>query len=592
MSELYLRREFTATPLGDGTALVLASAGPALRLDAELAGVLTRRREPDSLAGHAAHLARTLNHPPAARGELLARVERLVAQGLLVRWPAPTADDQPAAIRWLGVPTRDRPAALARCLKSHLVHVHEKGRRLDVSVIDSSGPDGAAATRVVVAALAAEFGCRVALVTAEERRAYAGRLAAAAGVPPDVALFALVADERWLDTGCNRNALLLAHVGRAFLGSDDDVVAAPRAAASFDRVALTSAGQPSAVGLFRDEPEALAAVPAWSGSLLDAHERLLGRALGGLLGAASGWEEMGPELSRLAGEGRGDVRVTTTGILGDCGSRYPTFYLWEASTRSQLRALPDEEFRALVESRQVLRAPAAPTVGTGAVLMTTHVAFDHRRTLPPFFPAFRGQDLAFGRLLRGACPDALIAHLPCAIRHVPAVARRASADCLWPVPGRLSFATLLSACLALAGHGLGGAIGEERRLFLLGRTLRELAEGPPEELRAQLHEHLATSLATQVAGWREELEAPGPHSPWRRSLRRFVEESLEGLAALRPMEPVELGELGPAAEAEALRLLRRYGQLLERWPELVAAARTLAAAGRGLIAEEGTDDRH
>ncbi|HEY0709950.1 MAG TPA: hypothetical protein VGG33_24260 [Polyangia bacterium] len=223
-------------------------------------------------------------------------------------------------------------------------------------------------------------------------------MATRAGVDPEVAHFALadLLDCRH-DTGSNRNALLLAHIGHAFVSSDDDVLCEPRLAPDNGSwLHLTGKSAPTRVRLFGSVEEANAAHPITNACVFAAHEALLGKSVGALLAArpasATKTDDLGSGTRRALVAGKARVSVTSSGIVGDCAARFPDFYLWEPEVRSQLQDASFETYRSLVESRQISRSAATLTIASSPFLMSTHLAFAGDVVLPPFFPVLRGID--------------------------------------------------------------------------------------------------------------------------------------------------------------------------------------------------------
>src|SRR5579884_1472333 len=130
--------DLVRVPLGDGAELVYAldrrearSLSPlAVRL---LLGCPTFATLPE----HAGRLLRELNAAPGGLPTLLHELSALAAAGLLVSSAdlearaRPRSDAAPPPITTVGVPTRDRPDCLRRCLESHLEAARRRGRKVD-----------------------------------------------------------------------------------------------------------------------------------------------------------------------------------------------------------------------------------------------------------------------------------------------------------------------------------------------------------------------------------------------------------------------------------------------------------------------------
>ncbi len=591
-----LRRPYQAFPVGSRVLIVGKEPTRPALVPAESAAALARCLGPATLAEHAETARRALKLSEAAGAGLAAGLRLLWDHGFFVPWPVGDAGETGAArLSTLAVLTRNRPEALARCLVSHLGHAARAGRTLELAVVDSSDSEEIRrANREVVVQAAAGRPIRVRYADPDAKRGFADRLAARSGVPADVIQLALMGASGFgHDAGANRNALLLGLAGQAFISSDDDVVCEVRRrhpAAAARRLRLTSRADPTEVQLFESLAAAQAAVPPEEVDLYDRHERLLGWRLPALLQAGTAEDlaadSVGPLLWDLVAEARGRVAVTSSGLLGDSGARYPAVHAWSKSgVIDQLLAADDDSYRRLLESRQLVRAVDCPTVTPGPFLMSTHLGLDARQPLPPFSPTFRGQDMVFAALLRLALADALTGHLPQTVLHVPVQPRRDSLAALWRPPGPPAFATLLTAALGWVGRQAAAPAGAPR-LRAIGRGLRDLVRLDPAEvtyaLRSQLAETSSRALSQQLAryaGHRTD------DRRWVRDLRRLFDHRLAELQG--PFAPAaeEIVRTGSAnAAAETLALIDRFGELLELWPDLQRAAGELLEREQGLFA--------
>jgi hypothetical protein len=600
-SQLFVRRDLTATRIGRGETVVSWPAGGIVqRLPDPLAAALLSCRRFDTLAGHVERALSELKLPGSLRAPLAQGLERLAAQGLLMngRDLAALPPEAPAAIDTLAFLTRDRADAFARCLDSHLDHAARFGRHPAISVMDAStDPEQRTRTRAAALAAGERRGLPVRYADRDARAAFAERLARAAGLPPDLLRFALGDPHGCgMDAGANRNALLLAHPGRLLLTSDDDVLCEPhRSPAADPKLRLTADNDPTAVTLFTDLATARAECPPSPADLFAAHEALLGRGLGALLAARdpeqTAIDPLAPSLLRALAGGGARVAVTSSGILGDCGARFPSFYLWRPEVRAQLAALEPEAYAARVLSRQIQRLAPGPTVTSGAFFMSTHVAYDQRAALPPFSPTLRGQDLLFGRLLKTCWEDQLIGHVPAAVLHVPADPRTAAPDRLWPADRTPAWGHILDACLRKLDPLADAAAPGEARLRLIGRGLRELAAGEPPELDRLVRSASADSAGARLRVWSELLSlAPAPPTRWWVDLERQYQETVPLLSPQVEAAAAELVERRGLPEAKRLTrvLLADFGQLLDAWPAILDAARALDRQDRGLFAPESS----
>jgi hypothetical protein len=600
--ERFICRDVIATRIGDGKTIVQTSdgGGRSLLPNAVALALLGCQRL-DTLAGHASQAIRRLDLPASLQPVLEHELALCARAGLLAGWKELAREPlaQPTAkLRALGIVTRDRPHALARALRSHFLHAQRFGRNLHAVVVDSSRTKTTAAeTHSAALAIGRQFDSSVRYLHAHDHIRYANRLAARAGLNPEVVLFGLTdLFDCGHDTGSNRNALMLAQAGQAFLSSDDDVVCEPRRApASGQSLRIASGPTPTRVRLFQSAQDAEAAFPVADACLFSAHEALLGRSANSLLAGRAASEVTIDQLnSSVRGailDGRARVVITASGIVGDCAAKFPAFYLWEPEVRRQLKNADLETYRSLVESRQISRTAPTPTIVSSPLIMSTHLAFAGDTFLPPFFPVLRGQDLSFGRRLHLTTEGNMIGHVPLGIRHAPMEERRASLDQIWDQSTMPSFAFVLESCLKAAAEGSRHASPGSARLRLVGRNLYEMASLAMPEFNIQLRQALFDSIQIQMLRWEAMIASDGATSSlWLNDLRRRRQYAVDRLLEQNELAASELVPLHGVAKAREAtqRLLRRFGELLECWPFIVDAAKDLEAEGHGIFSQVDT----
>lgn len=558
------------------------------------------RPAPEALDQRARRLAEEL---PSGGGvaEWRQELQRLVAAGVLVSKrdllavPRTGPAAPPARVEMLAVPTRDRPAALRRCLQSFLDHARAHGRALTLVVADST-PEGPAAQqeRAALEAWAQGAGAPLLCAGLSDKASFAVRLAAVTGVAPRLVEFALGVGGGWPggDTGANRNALLLGLAGAPFLMADDDTRASFRALGRpGDDLVVSGDADPTRVSLFRDREAVERATEAVSVDLLAEIERHLGAGAGALLARQ-------PLSSvRLHGFNRAlvarlqareaQVAAVSTGLWGDSGVRFPGFYLWSGAHLREQLCQGEARYAELVSSREVVRQAAARTLASGPFLMSTCVALDGRLPLPPFTPAGRGEDLVFGQTLASMSDASFLVHLPCCVAHAPTDGRSARAPALWDSSGAVELPAIVEACLAMAAAGVEVARSGEARLRLLGAHLEAMAERPWPELERALQRQLWFGLVRRLEAWDLDLARHGAAAPyWARDLAACRAGVFEQARHGAPVIPgvFEVGR-APAEAAAALQaFLVDLGRLWQSWPALVAGARRLREAGTGLFA--------
>lgn len=540
-------------PLGDGRELAVSeitgasSVLPSADVDALLACGPLR-----SLAEHATELK--LPAPPAfleqaAADGLLLSDGKIVA---LARRRVRPAPPPPAA---LAIFTCRRPEALARCLAGF--------KAPELAVYD----DGADAPAAVPP------GVRYA--GPAEKLRYLDLLAKEADVDPALAAFALgETGFAGFRAGGNRNAAFFDQIDRLYVAVDDDTVA--RFASTPEALPGQSLGfeqAPFESWSYPDRDAALRANPAVELDFLAAHAALLGRSPGAA--AALEVESIGPGLLRRLRHEECFAAVTMSGLLGD-GAMATASWLLTLDPRSRGRiAGSDAAWESAKASREVLRVARRPSFTDHATLLTYACGYDGRAVLPPFMPYGRNEDAAFVVALLRCVPGALIGHLPVAILHAPEAGRSYELA----AGGGIGLGELLAACIGSLAAAPGIA-GSDDAYHAVGGHLRDIAgmsDADYDEILRGLFWPRRCGRLSQIE--KELKESPG--CPARaRDLARALETLLGSLLKPDFAVPKDVpGADAAAKRANAKAFLGRYGELLEAWPTLVAAARRLRSGG-------------
>lgn len=572
-------------PAGRARSLAVPPGTEGARLvDARDATLLQQCRTFKPLQDHAREICRRLGwdagHEPAVRE----RLERLAGGGLLLsrgelsrRCAELPRSQPPPPLEQIAVLTRDRPESLAACVESILANLRDHGRAPRILVADDT-PDPArrTETREMLARLGTRFGLGIAVAGPEERQRFVREIVRRGGFRPEAAEFGFAdVQGSGFAPGLNRNLLFAETAGSLFACVDDDTVCTPAPVPESRPGPLVygSTSDPSAFWFHSSRDEACRAVRPERRDYLSLHEQLLGRPV------LSGFVPLSPEIDGdlssilrwlTAGEGR--VRVTQTGLYGDSGLGSPVG-LFALTGRSRERLVRSEQdYRTALSSREIVRGVAAPTLDPGRSFMAYSVAFDNREFLPPFMPAFRGEDDVFATLFRRCLDRDRIGHVPWTILHAPRRSRALSPDQFWPSVLATPLRSLVVSCIASAS--VFPSWDPRKKLAVIGRHLEELGAIPARDFR----EFLRRMQWDDLMRWRRTLEAmlqtsQGAPVYWARDVEQALERSAELLGTDRLITPCELG-LDAAQE-----FIRRFGTFLTIWPQLWEAARDARAAG-------------
>jgi hypothetical protein len=483
----------------------------------------------------------------------------------------------------LGVPSCDRTDVLARGLESYMQNSRDHGRDVEFVVVDDSRTAAARiGNRARLRTLRRRFGTTVRYGSRRERARYALALARESGVPVPLVRFALIGNDLpGISTGACRNALLLHAVDEAFVHVDDDTVCrVAQAPGARPGVAAVAARNVVEHTVCATAEEARARVTFATVDYFGLYQAALGRSACDLLSAASSDPALvESDFVRRLQARRSRVAVAMLGVVGDSGFGSTEMYLFlaEARSRGHVIGFPGGHRRAF-ESHQLIRATPLTTVMDGGVCMGIALGLDHRSLLPPFTPMLRNSDGIFANVRQACLPATAMAFLPWVVEHTPPVIRRSSFDAVLGGAGAVGLPSLLS--WFIRGYDASGA-GEEPadRMRALGRHLVALGREPIGEYRARCRQLLRARVATFVR-YVETFEAACGEAPieWRQDLAAYLASAtrhVEGENGVAPRDLLAHGLSPRDAVTRGQTFVAAYGELLEAWPTLVAAARRL-----------------
>jgi len=469
----------------------------------------------------------------------------------------------------VGIVTRDRLPSLVACLESYLGNCRRHARSPEFVVTDDSpGEEAAGRTKAALRILAERFSTRLRYAGPKEKLRFAAALAAESAVSSEIIHFALFGDPRCdRTTGANRNSLFLDTAGSLLLAVDDDtscrIAEAPERAAA---LAFDSGYDPSEFWFFPDRALAAQSVSFVDVDILGCHEALLGSDVAGL-GA--------PE------ESTGTVAMTLNGLLGDSGMASPRYYLaLTGVSRDRLVASP-QAYRSALESREILRFAPQPTISSGPFCMTTFLGLDNRVLLPPFFPVQRNSDGIFGLMLRKCLDGSRTAFLPWILLHAPEPPRMFTPEDLWADAEAVRMPDVVMAGI-LSHDASSGHFSAATRLSGLGKHLQWLGSLSSTDFEARLRTvqqfrnfAFITLLQSQLR-----THAASPDF-WADDVRRMIDLMSRAPAAEDYLVPRDLRQGRDVGTARELgrELIGKFGELLEAWPALVAAATRVRAKG-------------
>jgi hypothetical protein len=541
---------------------------------------------------HAATVARRTGLP--ADG-VTQRLYDFVDQGLLVsqqhvvaraRAAAKADADATPTLDRVAVITSDRPASLATCLRSYR---ERYGAELELIVFDDSAD---AATRAENRRVAGEAGGRIMYAGEDEKRRLVTELAARSGVELDVVRAAVTDfDGYTFHSGANRNAVLLDAAGGAVLMVDDDTTArAAHPADAGDGLRLSSRPDPWSLHFFARIEDALGAADWRDADLLAWHRRFLGRSPAvcafdpaarvmplplDVNGDSLDLNEADTALLAAFSRGRGRVVVTCAGMAGDSGMDGPLPFLWvQGAARERLL----ENYESHRTTRAIHRGADVATVSNTRFLMTPHVAFDVRATIPPFSPVLRGEDTAFGDVLRSCAPESYIAFLPWSVEHAPPGRRAADFDQVLRSVGR-THANGIIRDLAHAYEPAPGVTDTAMRLRSFGGYLTALGAMSPADFDALVRYQIMAAVGRRIEMLTRAIDVnSGQPEQWAEDCATVMAEGLRVLTEDALVVADIPGDTPNERHRRFQRLLYRFGRVIDAWPALLEAAADMRVA--------------
>ena len=531
---------------------------------------------------------------------------RLVAAGALISseqllgaCTAMRTEEPPPPIAFVGFPTGgNRGPLLARALESFALNLREHGRTADFVVADSSTrPEDQTAFRAQAGELAQRFAVPVFYSGEPERRRFAAALVKRGACQPETIEFALLDPlGTGFACGANRNALLLHGAGGLLCSADDDVICRLSLLPEVrpERVSMFSNCDPFARWLFPDRESALREARIVERDFLAAHEEMLGRCVGeffppGMKGEELSLVDAGDDLLRRLAVGPAQVRTSYLGHFGDPGIPSSTYYLYYERANRDRMVASEEHYRAALASRSVLAAVPALSIGDASVSPGMAMGLDHRELLPPFFPVLHAEDFVFGATVWQCCTGSVAGHLPLAIQHDPPPGK----TILLPSdlgPQRrvvlFEFAHLIRRVIRDVELPQHASTAE--RIPALGRALSELAAMPAVDFLEVLRQKILEHESEKLGYLHKQLEQGELPEFWRRDVEDFL---LNAHASLQQEDfdiphDLKTGRTPTENRVFMQELFRRYGQLLQEWPAIVAATGELRAAGIGLATHD------
>ena len=374
--------------------------------------------------------------------------------------------------------------------------------------------------------------------------------------------------------GRSRTLALLLSVGfRAIVLDDDILCQAVRPAVPEEGIAI-GVDQTREASFFSDRDSLMAHAAPLEASPLTLHAQVVGATLSEVVHGLNGGDV---EPSQLTGANaamtniwRADspVLITQSGSWGDpgTGDAHWTLNLGEFSV-SRLLTAP-QGVTAAIENRCAWLGSPRPSIVKMA-FMSQMTGLDNSALLPPYFPAFRGEDLLFASMVEAMHPRGAVLEHGFAVPHLPG--KRERKTLRDPIASAGSIG-LFSAYLTNR-IDYTDANNPEDRLAMLAQDFRRIADKNTADLLMDYRREVAKGHAMSLFLLSDQRRRTQDMNSanWTGYLDRGISEMQSALQ--REWSPTDLEDVpeGTSAEqaVEGFRgFLRGYAAALDAWPAI------------------------
>lgn len=533
----------------------------------------------DTIANHTKRLCSTR---PELRGQesgVESTLKQLADAGFLlmgedIRQRLVNAPKRTLAPSRVLVITCDRPAAVERLLESMLRSGNLSRHDGLYLVDDSRKQENRSANQELVEKFNMRSAKDMAYFGAEQQLALQNTLIHALPEHEQGIRF-LIDPEQWTGYktyGRSRTLALLLSVGYRAVVLDDDVTCqAILPPVQEDGISLSGQRQ---AAFFPDRETLLAHGNPADFDPLSGHLQYLGQSLGASLKDLAGGDLDGQWLARTNAamlnelDPRSPVLVTQCGAWGDPGTGSAHWCLnLDESSIERLVSAPHGMVNAVENRCNWLGCPR-PTLHKMA-FMSQMTGIDNTHLLPPYFPAFRGEDLLFGTMIETMYHQGAVLEYGWSVPHLPLEARNMSIR--EPIAGEGG--VVLFSRYMTENIDYKDASNPERRLRDMADDARRMSARSDKELlldyRREQAKGQAHALLLAKSQAERALELPSIN--WQSYLQRGVEEverSLDELHSPTRISGVPEGVTDAALLEQFRALALGWAAAIEAWPAM------------------------
>jgi hypothetical protein len=543
----------------------------------------------NTVEAHAAHLASTRAELSGKEAMAASALNNLKSGGMLLEAGnicsrlAQVVSKQPAPTR-VFIITCDRPAAVERLLDSTLRAGQLSQHDALFLIDDSRNPDNRTANREAVVQFNLRSPRDMFYIGEEAQGALLSGLTT--NLPEHAEGIRFLLDRSLWEGkktfGRSRTLALLFSVGYRALVMDDDILCqAVLPPVTEQGIGIGSGGMRQAA--FFENREALLSSGATADfNPLSGHASLLGSTLSHALHTINSGPLQPQQLHNVNAalanvlKANAPVLVTQCGALGDPGTgTHWALHLGEESVRRLISA--PQGMRGAIENRLNWLGSGRPNVFK-MPFMSQLTGLDNSHLLPPYFPAYRGEDALFGAMLVAMHHQSVALEYPWSVPHLPLEARPYSIET--PIAGSSGGISLLARYLTQKIDYRDGT-NAAQQLHAIAQDAQRIAARSDADLVLDYRSELARGQADQVHTLMAKYERAQqlPSQEWQAYLKRGVEEAQQALVSQHSptgMPGIPDGMTETALIAEFRNLATGYAEALAGWVDMREAAAGLA----------------
>jgi len=475
----------------------------------------------------------------------------------------------------LNLITSDRPDLLRRLVESLIAMPKDRLQRFKVQILDDSVVTSNRHADIATVRFFSEAsGLEVEYIDRSARADMAHKCKKM-GVDPGVieAVLGQGADPSRSE-GANRNVALLRSMRSGLLTFDDDVVLDTVSSTRYARRLCFSGGRrPVWVQVLRSREEgALSMARDSTAGLIDTHMRNLGRRLStrdlananvlDVVCTSRMWQSMFG--------GRGSIRLTQTGVIGDSGRSRQNWIL-DADLTCSDRETSKDVYEIARSTRWVQEIVHDHVVTDSPFCMTYALGIDNTVLMPPFLPLRRDTDGVFGFLVKCMYPGDYTMLLPFAVKHLPGTPRVLAEGAVWRDTCVITEADIIRELFSRFAVALDEN-SPDQVLVHLGRSLQAHSSVSATHFQELIIKVIQTLLARRYSYYESLLDG----SILSDARIEDLDKATRALSSACVQSSFEISSgkhrcaLDASGVADLQKLCRLCGDILESWPTIVS----------------------